>query len=152
MGARLHLPALGLLASVDPVEGGTDNVYTYVNDPINQYDLNGQINWSRVWKAAKGAVVGGVKWQDRTTRWAISTYINFEWKNRMKIIGTVAFVLCVLASAGVCLTAGIASSVASVVNATVIEHKPGFQAAALAGADRAPLGDPIDEVPEDAEA
>ena len=52
MGARIYDPLLGRFLQVDPVEGGTANDYTYVEDPINQYDLGGTVCWSCLGKKA----------------------------------------------------------------------------------------------------
>jgi RHS repeat-associated protein len=48
MGARLYNPVTGLFTSVDPVAGGNTTDYTYPQDPINKYDLNGQW-WTTFW-------------------------------------------------------------------------------------------------------
>lgn len=37
------LPILGRFLQVDPIEGGGDNAYVYVNDPVNHNDLDGMV-------------------------------------------------------------------------------------------------------------
>ena len=41
MGARLYNVSTGTFTSTDPIEGGNDNAYTYPDDPINAFDLDG---------------------------------------------------------------------------------------------------------------
>ena len=43
MGARVYIPVLGRFLQVDPIEGAGDTAYTYVNDPVNEDDLDGKI-------------------------------------------------------------------------------------------------------------
>lgn len=43
MGVRLYNPATGLFTSTDPVEGGGANAYAYPTDPVNMFDLDGQV-------------------------------------------------------------------------------------------------------------
>jgi hypothetical protein len=79
MGARLYNPTTGRFLSIDPVEGGNDNRYTYPADPVNRVDLDGQIDWWLVADIALtvasfavpgGAVIGAV----RLASWAYRAY------------------------------------------------------------------------------
>lgn len=61
MGARVYLPTLGRFMQVDPVQGGTPNNYTYPDNPVDDFDLSGQISLLRsigVGAAAIGAGLG----------------------------------------------------------------------------------------------
>lgn len=58
MGDRFYNAVTGRFTSLDPEPGGNDTAYSYPNDPINSFDLDGHWGWLK--KAAKFA------WKYRT--------------------------------------------------------------------------------------
>jgi RHS repeat-associated protein len=49
MGVRVYAPVLGRFLQRDPVYGGNSNAYSYPNDPIAMFDLDGRWSISRWW-------------------------------------------------------------------------------------------------------
>lgn len=61
MGARVYLAVLGRFMQVDSVEGGTDNAYAYVNDPVNDFDLDGTFSFKKAFgKVAAVASIAAI--------------------------------------------------------------------------------------------
>ncbi len=87
MGARLYNPTTGQFTSLDPVVGGNENNYNYPNDPINKYDLDGRLEFNR------------------------PDWMN--WRNAARAATVIGFGVCVVASAGACLAAGLVGAVIS---------------------------------------
>ncbi|CAG7574477.1 RHS repeat-associated protein [Barrientosiimonas humi] len=68
MGVRLYNPATGAFTTPDPVYGGNDTAYTYPQDPINSFDLDGKWGWRGIrkgWNRLTRAATGNSKWAKR---------------------------------------------------------------------------------------
>ena len=117
MGARVYQPDTGRFQQTDPIEDGTTtNPYSYVPDPINQYDLNGQ--WCMLGTIKTVGPDGKTHKKCRGS--GIAKAIGKRRKGWAQALAVVAFVSCTAASAGtaaaVCAAGSWALASASIAN------------------------------------
>ena len=92
MGARVYIPVLGRFLSVDPKEGGNDNNYAYVNDPVNGFDLDGNAGWFD------------------NIRKSVQKAASWAWRNKETIMAVAGVAACVVGTGGMCLGVAVASA------------------------------------------
>ncbi|MDM4764389.1 RHS repeat-associated core domain-containing protein [Galbitalea sp. SE-J8] len=66
MGARVYNPITGRFTSPDPVPGGNENAYNYPNDPIGDFDVDGNM---AEWALAAEAAIGSAELADLSMDW-----------------------------------------------------------------------------------
>ncbi|MGN6331281.1 MAG: DNRLRE domain-containing protein [Motilibacteraceae bacterium] len=74
MGARVYNPVTGHFTSIDPVKGGSPSAYAYPDDPLNQFDLDGQ-RWHFHWHSVT-KVLSNSYFQAGVTALACSTGVG----------------------------------------------------------------------------
>lgn len=108
MGARPYNPTLGRFLEIDPIEGGNDNDYNYVTDPINQFDLDGRCGLGNPFKKCGRNHRGGTnllsgfrdKGMKPIGRRAWTNGLGEHWRGGVQVLAAVGAAACLIGSGG----------------------------------------------------